>query len=63
MNFSVSQIIQICLNELEGQKRKKLQDFILSHTGPKHHTMKVYMGSLSIHYLGTKKASVTCPDC
>ena len=46
MNFSVSQIIQICLNELEGQKRKKLQDFILSHTGPKHHTMKVYMGSV-----------------
>jgi hypothetical protein len=24
--------------ELEGQKRKKLEEFIPSHTGPKHHT-------------------------
>jgi hypothetical protein len=31
--------------ELEGQKRKKVQYFIPSHTGPKQNTMKVYMGT------------------
>jgi hypothetical protein len=45
---------------LEGQKRKKLEEFIPSHTGPKHHTWRCIWDRdkpLSIHNLVLRKSA------